>query len=148
MSPALGFHKTVSVVFDSVLKTMVTIGKENIKAGGLVQKFPPLKRNTINRKKRLGVKASWIDKPLLRFGNLYENIYAKIQGTGTNRELIFGSKVPYAIFHITGTRNMPSRDFTMYNHDVFNKFFIDYIPLISEVAVEETLEYLQQMVGK
>jgi len=143
---ATDFRRTVEITFESALKTLKEIEQANIENSGLVEHFKQLKRSTIKRKQRYGVKAEWITKPLLRFGALYKGLYAIIEGTGTTRELKLGSTAPYAIYHITGTKRMPARNFTLYNHDLFNRFFEKYIPEITAVATEEALEFIQKMV--
>ncbi len=140
----IDFTRTMMVIFDSVKNTMISIGQENLKRSGLVQKFAPLTKHTIREKRFLGVRSIWINKPLLRFGDLYNGLYAKIQGS----KIIFGSKVYYARYHLTGTKYMPQRDFTQFNEKWFELLFRPYTQKIAQTAAEDVLTELNRSVIK
>lgn len=156
------YGNTVSVVFKSIEKVLNAIADEHFKKSGAAQKWKKLSDRTIKDKMRLAgistakgkgrklkrrsntVKREWVYKPLLRYGNMWKRVYARVDREGFSGGTIhFGSKVKYAKFHIYGTKKMPRRDFTVFNQRLFSKYFEEYKGLIAQTAVEDTLRALK-----
>ncbi len=139
--PEIDFTNTISVVLQSVRETLLKIQKINIERGGVAQPFAPLSKSTIKRKKYGNVRADWIHKPLLRYGKLYNNLFAEIKG----QDVVMGSKVSYAKFHLYGTKRMPQRDFTQYHELMFKSMFNEFIPQIVETVVNDVMMGLKEI---
>lgn len=71
--------------------------------------WKPLKQATLDRKRRKGLRLQILQETGALMDSMTERGDANMVFAPTQTSLVFGSKLPYAKYHQTGTRNMPRR---------------------------------------
>lgn len=96
-------------VSEAIRKIVLESNRRRFETDGLGT-WAPLASSTLDSKARAGEP----DTPLVATGALYRSLTDELADDQIDerapQELRFGTKVPYAVFHGSGTRTMPQRE--------------------------------------